>query len=308
MAEFITAAMGTAHVTPLQDSMIHRGLCGMSSFILDYFDRFEPEVISNTIVRITSGIGAVQGRMFCIEPGLHDDVDIANGNQGLNRIDVICATVTTDDGTGTQSLEWEVVQGTKTSGSPVPPEIIIGDLDSGDNVARFPVVSVRLEGISISEVTVIADILPSLIDMNNTQPISRGGTGATTAAAARASLGITPGNIGALPSNGTAVAALSANTASSAATAASAAKLQTGRSLKVNLASGSGQTFDGSGDAQAIGVSGILSVGNGGSGSNSAQGALNNILGGSIIMLNSNHYGTSLPAAGNAGRLFFKKA
>lgn len=48
--------------------------------------------------------------------------------------------------------------------------------------------------------------------------------------------------------------------------AAQADKLSTTRNLKVNLASGNQQSFDGSADATEIGVKGILPVGNGGTG------------------------------------------
>ena len=50
------------------------------------------------------------------------------------------------------------------------------------------------------------------------------------------------------------------------ATAVKATKLETARSLKVSLSSGAAQTFDGSSDANQIGVAGTLPVANGGTG------------------------------------------
>lgn len=70
--------------------------------------------------------------------------------------------------------------------------------------------------------------------------------------------------------------ASNADTAASAITSnncignsATATKLQTSRSLKVNLNSASSQSFNGSVDATSIGISGVLPVGYGGTGTTS---------------------------------------
>lgn len=73
-----------------------------------------------------------------------------------------------------------------------------------------------------------------------------------------------PKTLGSLVS-GAVSSATSANTATSATTAN---KLSTARSLQVSLGSTSSQAFDGSGNAVSIGVTGILSLANGGTGVN----------------------------------------
>lgn len=59
--------------------------------------------------------------------------------------------------------------------------------------------------------------------------------------------------------------------------AGTATKLQTPRKLKVNLASTADKTFDGSADQVGIGVSGVLPVNSGGTGSGNRLGAFNNL-------------------------------
>lgn len=164
---FITAAQGEAHITPMQDSMIHRGVAGETSYILDQFEKLAPQIISNTKVRIKSGIAAIQGRYFCIEPYTYDEVTIPNGAQGYNRIDTICCKVTVNTATGTQSADWVVVQGTRTTGAPVAPSITENDLDDGDIEAWMPVVNVRLTGVNITEVTMAAAIIPTLTKLGD---------------------------------------------------------------------------------------------------------------------------------------------
>lgn len=60
---------------------------------------------------------------------------------------------------------------------------------------------------------------------------------------------------------------------------ASADKLKTARNLKVNLASTTAQSFDGTANAESIGVSGTLPEANGGTGATTARGAEYNIIG-----------------------------
>jgi len=63
-------------------------------------------------------------------------------------------------------------------------------------------------------------------------------------------------------------------------TTGSAATLTTERDLQVNLASTSADGFDGGGNADNIGVSGTLAIGNGGTGQTTAQAALDALAGG----------------------------
>lgn len=66
-------------------------------------------------------------------------------------------------------------------------------------------------------------------------------------------------------------------TGSLSGNANSATKLQASRKLKVNLAGADAQSFDGSADAQSIGVSGKLAIINGGTGADSINGIRTNI-------------------------------
>lgn len=99
-------------------------------------------------------------------------------------------------------------------------------------------------------------------------PISKGGTGQTTAAAARNALGL--GNTtGALPiANG--------GTGNTTGNAASATKLATARTIQVNLGSTSAVNFDGTANISP-GVTGTLPVARGGTGQTTAAGIRNTL-------------------------------
>ena len=124
---------------------------------------------------------------------------------------------------------------------------------------------------------------------NGVVPISQGGTGATTVAAARNALGL--GNTtGALPiANG--------GTGNTTGQAPSATKLLTARTIQVNLGSASAASFDGTANI-APGVTGTLSISKGGTGATSAAAARDALgaaaaSGDTITVLNDTAYTTS---------------
>lgn len=150
--KLITGTTGSAHITPLQDSMWHRSLQGVSDCILDFGNNMEAVIQTNNVVRVKDGIASVQGRYVCIEPNAYEDVTIDNGSQGNNRIDVICIKITVNAG-GTQSASLVAVKGTPTTATPTEPTIPEGSLDDGDTEVYMPLASVTLSGISIDSVT-----------------------------------------------------------------------------------------------------------------------------------------------------------
>lgn len=155
--ELITARQGTAHITPMQDAMWHRGLTENESCIFNGFEEFAADIITNNEVRIRSGAGMLQGRFFVIPPNTYDTATIANGNQGESRIDLIVCRITVDESTNTQSAAITVIQGTPAAASPVAPTPTTGDLDSGDLIADYPLYEANIEGISLETLTPLFD-------------------------------------------------------------------------------------------------------------------------------------------------------
>ena len=148
----ITNAAKEPHITPLQDSMWHRGMAGIDSCVFNFFENFAAEVSSNNSVKIRSGIGMIQGRYFCVEPSTYDEVTIANGTQGEKRKDLIVCRWTVDEEQKVQRGDWVVIQGTPTTGTPAAPSYTAGDLDAGDLIADMPFYEVTLDGINVTGV------------------------------------------------------------------------------------------------------------------------------------------------------------
>lgn len=186
----ITNAAKEPHITPLQDSMWHRGMAGIDSCVFNFFENFAAEVSSNNSVKIRSGIGMIQGRYFCVEPSTYDEVTIANGTQGEKRKDLIVCRWTVDEEQKVQSGDWVVIQGTPTTGTPAAPSYTAGDLDAGDLIADMPFYEVTLDGINVTGVAQKFTGLSGIGKFPNPLPISKGGTGATTPADALALFGV----------------------------------------------------------------------------------------------------------------------
>ena len=160
MANLITSAQGSAHITPRQDSHWHQLMVGVESFIVS--GSFAPSIVTNNEISIGAGVGSLQGRFFDVDSGTLDSVTINNGTQGMNRIDTIYFKITVNNDS-TQSGAWEVVEGTSSESDPVAPTIPSGDLDSGDTEAYLPIVNVTLTGVQISSVEVIAEQYDSFV-------------------------------------------------------------------------------------------------------------------------------------------------
>lgn len=183
----ITARKAAAHITPLMDAMWHRGIVETENCIFDSFEKFEADIASNNEIRIRSGAGMLQGRFFCIEPGTYDSAAIANGTQGEKRTDLIVARWTVDASSETEDVEIKVLQGAPTTGTPVAPDYTGGDLDGGELIADMPLYEVNLNGITIENVT--PQFEAGWFPKDSVLPISKGGTGKTTAEAALTALG-----------------------------------------------------------------------------------------------------------------------
>lgn len=153
--ELITGHKGSPHVTAAQFAALARGfLTGTDSGVLidPATEDLEAQIQSNNQIRIRSGIGVFQGRAFWVQPGSYDEVTINNGNQGENRIDLIVARYVKNPETAVESINWQVIQGTPTTGMPIVPPYIKGNIDGGDNTADLPLYKVTINGITIKSV------------------------------------------------------------------------------------------------------------------------------------------------------------
>ena len=163
--EIVSGRTGSPHVTSQQFRQILEGTIGQGSCILTSGENLEPELTSNNLLKIRSGIMAHHGNVSAVKIGTYDEVTITNGTQGMKRKDLVVNRYTRNKETGIETNEWLYIMGTPTSGTPTVPGYTQGNLQEGDLVDDCPVFEITLDGINVTEVKKLLEVLPSMATM-----------------------------------------------------------------------------------------------------------------------------------------------
>ena len=163
--EIITGYVGKAHVKAEQDRDINQGIIGPGSYVLKTGMQLAAEVSSNNEIKIRDGVLMHQGCAASIKKNTYDSLTIINGSQGMKRIDLIIARYEKDQNNGTESLELKVIQGTPAEANAEVPSYTEGDIQAGDYVADMPLYQVVIDGLNITEVTAMFEVIGSNKDL-----------------------------------------------------------------------------------------------------------------------------------------------
>ena len=123
-------------------------------------------VLSNNKVRIADGVLCVDGHMARIPYGEYEDCEIMNGQSGKNRNDIIVAKFETTGTGGIDNMTCEAIQGIAGEMA-VDPELTQDDIYAGGKVREYPLYRVKIEGLSITAVEQMFEIIPSNKDLSN---------------------------------------------------------------------------------------------------------------------------------------------
>ena len=144
MPHFVTAAAGEPHVTSTDTAHYNAGTLGPGCYVLPLRDRMACTMVDSNTLRILAGDAVVCGRQWAIE-GDYEELNIDNGVPGYNRIDLVVCRIEIGEN---EAIELKVYKGEETTGTPVVPGHVTGDLNDGDNVCEMPICSVRINGIN----------------------------------------------------------------------------------------------------------------------------------------------------------------
>ena len=164
--KIMTGKNGAPHVTSQQFRQLVEGTVGQDSYILTSGENLEPELQTNNLLKIRSGMMSHHGNLSVVEIGTYDEVTIQNGTQGMQRIDLVVNRYTRNEETGIESSDWVVIQGTPAAESPAVPEYTEGNLQNGDLVDDCPVFEVHLNGINVTEVVKLLEVSPDIPTLN----------------------------------------------------------------------------------------------------------------------------------------------
>lgn len=154
-----------AHVYAEDDAAIYQSIFG-SDGVLTIGQQCESQVISNNKVRVKDGVIVVGGHIARIPYGDYCDCEIANGQSGKNRNDIIIAKFVSTGTGGIDTMACEVKQGTATTDTATDPVLTQEDLYESGKIREMPLYRVKIEGLSIVGVEPMFDIVPTIPTLN----------------------------------------------------------------------------------------------------------------------------------------------
>lgn len=147
------------HIYAEDDAAIYKAIFGGDG-VSTIGQACKATVLSNNKVRIANGVLCVDGHMARIPYGEYEDCEIMNGQPGKNRNDIIVAKFETTGTGGIDTMTCEVIQGTAGE-TAVDPELTQDDIYAGGKVREYPLYRVKIEGLSITAVEKMFEVIPT---------------------------------------------------------------------------------------------------------------------------------------------------
>lgn len=162
--QLVTGYTGTKHVSA-QDDSIRNVMLGEFNGrgVFPILEEFDATAVTANEVRVRSGYGINQGRLFKIDRNDYDSCTIENGAAGYKRVDLIVARYLKNEQTGIESCELAVIKGTPNANTYVDPSYTKGTLIDGALQDDMPMYRVKLDGVTIQPLEPMFKVYRSLI-------------------------------------------------------------------------------------------------------------------------------------------------
>ena len=154
-------------MTSQQFRQMLEGIIGQGSYIITSGENLKPELSSNNLLKIRSGMMAHHGCISCVDIGTYDEVTLTNGSQGMKRIDLIVNRYTRNAETEVENCSWKVIQGKPVASNPAVPVYTSGNLQNGDLVDECPAFEVHYDGINVTEVKSLLSVTDGLSGLSS---------------------------------------------------------------------------------------------------------------------------------------------
>ena len=152
------------HVESKHDALMHAAMLGRSGYILKTRNwTMKPTAKDANNITIPAWDLVVEGRQIYI--AAPTDVNIQSGSQGQKRRDLIVARYALNSGTGVETVTLEAIKGVPSSGTPADPGIETGSIIGGAIVSDLPLCRVNLDGITITSIDTLVNVLQPLEDV-----------------------------------------------------------------------------------------------------------------------------------------------
>ncbi|WP_254878263.1 hypothetical protein [Bifidobacterium longum] len=152
------------HVESKHDALMHAAMLGRGGYILKTRNwTMKPTAKDANNITIPAWDLVVEGRQIYI--AAPTDVNIQSGSQGQKRRDLIVARYALNSGTGVETVTLEVIKGVPSAATPADPGIETGSIIGGAIVSDLPLCRVNLDGITITSIDTLVNVLQPLEDV-----------------------------------------------------------------------------------------------------------------------------------------------
>lgn len=152
------------HVESKHDALMHAAMLGRSGYILKTRNwTMKPTARDANNITIPAWDLVVEGRQIYI--AAPTDVNIQSGSQGQKRRDLIVARYALNSGTGVETVTLEAIKGKPSSATPADPGIETGSIIGGAIVSDLPLCRVNLDGITITSIDTLVNVMRPLEDV-----------------------------------------------------------------------------------------------------------------------------------------------
>lgn len=160
-----TAPEAEPHIYAEDDAAIFQAMFGEDG-VSSIGQACKATVLSNNKVRIADGVLCVGGHFARIPYGEYVDCEIANGQSGKNRNDIIVAKFVTTGSGGIDTMTCEVKQGTANT-TATDPTLTQNDIYKGGKIRELPLYRVKLEELNITAVEQLFTVNPTNKDLSD---------------------------------------------------------------------------------------------------------------------------------------------
>jgi len=165
----------TAEISASDLAAVFHGLVGKSG-ILDQFNNLACTKISDNSVQLDSGVYSLSGYLLHVQAGTAITLTVDSGTAGQNRNDLVVAElVKNGGGAGIDTLEFKVVKGTSTSGTPADPALTQQDVNSTGVTRQEALYRVKLVGVTLTTIEAVASVVDNIDTLKERAIVESGG-------------------------------------------------------------------------------------------------------------------------------------
>lgn len=158
-----TAPEAEPHIYAEDDAAIYQSIFGPDG-VTTIGQQCKATTLSNNKVRISDGVVIVGGHVARIPYGEYEDCEIANGQSGKKRNDIIIGKIVTTGSGGIDTMTCEVKQGAAGTNA-TDPILTQDNIYQSGKIREIPLYRVKIEGLSIVAVEKMFKTISSIPEL-----------------------------------------------------------------------------------------------------------------------------------------------